>query len=35
VENLADAEIETGQTADGIESFDAGRTLRLGLIWRP
>ena len=35
VENLADAEVETGQTADGIESFDAGRTLRIGLIWRP
>ncbi len=35
VENLTDAAVETGQTADGIESFDAGRTVRFGLIWRP
>jgi len=35
VENLTDAAIETGQTADGIESFDASRALRIGLIWRP
>ncbi|MDO9223803.1 MAG: TonB-dependent receptor [Caulobacter sp.] len=35
VENLADAAIETGQTADGIESFDMPRTVRIGLIWRP
>ncbi len=34
-ENLSDAEVETGQTADGIESFDMPRTVRLGLIWRP
>lgn len=35
VENLADAEVETGQTADGIESYDMPRTVRIGLIWRP
>ncbi len=35
VENLSDARVETGQTADGIESFDMPRTIRLGLIWRP
>lgn len=34
-ENLADAAVETAQTADGIESFDQPRTVRLGLIWRP
>ncbi|MCF8506412.1 MAG: TonB-dependent receptor [Caulobacter sp.] len=34
-ENLSDAEVETGQTADGIESFDMPRTIRIGLIWRP
>jgi len=35
VENLSDADIETGQTADGIESFDMPRTIRIGLVWRP
>lgn len=35
VENLSDADIETGQTADGIESFDMPRTIRVGLVWRP
>lgn len=35
VENLTDADIETGQTADGTESFDMPRTARIGLIWRP
>jgi outer membrane receptor protein involved in Fe transport len=35
VENLSDAEVETGQTANGIESFDMPRTVRVGLIWRP
>ena len=35
VENVTDAAIETGQTADGIESFDAPRTVRFGLVWRP
>lgn len=34
-ENLFDAGIETAQTADGVESFDAPRTLRVGLILRP
>ncbi|MFZ5668103.1 MAG: TonB-dependent receptor [Pseudomonadota bacterium] len=35
IENLADAEVETGEPADGIESFDMPRTARVGLIWRP
>ncbi|HRD47828.1 MAG TPA: TonB-dependent receptor, partial [Caulobacter sp.] len=35
VENFADAEVETAQTGDGIESFDQPRTVRIGLIWRP
>ncbi|MDP1630491.1 MAG: TonB-dependent receptor [Caulobacter sp.] len=35
VDNLTDAAIETAQTGDGVESFDAPRTLRLGLVWRP
>lgn len=35
VDNLADARVETGQTADGIESFDQPRTVRIGLVWRP
>lgn len=34
-ENLTDAAVETAQTADGIESFDQPRTVRIGLIWRP
>jgi outer membrane receptor protein involved in Fe transport len=33
-ENLFDAGIETAETADGLESFDAPRTLRVGLILR-
>jgi len=35
VDNLTDAEVETGQTADGVESFDMPRTVRVGLVWRP
>lgn len=35
VDNLTDAMVETGETADGIESFDTPRTIRVGLIWRP
>lgn len=35
IDNLADARVETGQTADGVESFDSPRTVRVGLIWRP
>lgn len=35
VENLSDTDVETGQTADGTESFDMPRTIRVGLIWRP
>ena len=34
-ENLSDAEVETAQTVDGIESFDQPRTVRLGVVWRP
>ncbi len=34
-ENLTDAAVETAQTADGFESFDQPRTVRIGLIWRP
>jgi outer membrane receptor protein involved in Fe transport len=33
-ENLFDQKIETAETADGIESYDAPRTLRIGLILR-
>ena len=33
-DNLFDADIETAQTGDGIESFDAPRTLRAGLVLR-
>ncbi|MFZ4605486.1 MAG: TonB-dependent receptor [Caulobacter sp.] len=35
IENLADARVETGETADGVESFDSPRTVRIGLVWRP
>ncbi len=34
-ENLTDAAIETAQAFDGTESFDAPRTLRVGLVLRP
>ena len=34
VQNLADARIETGQTADGITSLSAPRTVRLGFALR-
>jgi len=34
-ENLTDAAIETGQTGDGIESWDQPRTVRVGVVWRP
>jgi hypothetical protein len=30
-ENLFDAEVEVGETADGVEQYGAPRTLRLGL----
>lgn len=33
-DNLFDAKIETAQTGDGVESFDAPRTLRAGLVLR-
>lgn len=33
-ENLLDAEIETAQTGDGLESYDQPRTLRVGLVLR-
>ncbi|MDP1737638.1 MAG: TonB-dependent receptor [Caulobacter sp.] len=35
IDNLTDAAVETGETANGIESFDMPRTVRIGLIWRP
>ena len=35
IENLADARVETGETADGVESFESPRTVRIGLVWRP
>ncbi|MDB5443180.1 MAG: TonB-dependent receptor, partial [Phenylobacterium sp.] len=34
VDNLADAEIDVGQTADGVTSFSAPRTLRVGFAYR-
>lgn len=34
LDNALDAEIETAETADGIESFGAPRALRLGLVLR-
>ncbi len=34
-ENLTDAAVETAQTADGFESFDQPRTVRIGIVWRP
>lgn len=33
-DNLFDAAIETAQTGDGVESYDAPRTLRVGLVLR-
>ncbi len=35
LDNVTDQAVETGQTADGIESFDAPRTLRIGLKFTP
>lgn len=32
--NLLDANIETGQTADGVQSFAPPRVMRAGLTWR-
>jgi outer membrane receptor protein involved in Fe transport len=34
VENLADNKIEVGETADGVESFAAPQTFRVGVTWR-
>jgi len=34
-DNLFDAAVETGETADGIESFAAPRTVRAGVRFRP
>ena len=34
VDNLADAEIDVGQTADGVTSFSAPRTVRVGFAFR-
>ncbi|ODT86578.1 TonB-dependent receptor [Phenylobacterium sp. SCN 70-31] len=33
-ENLFDAKLEVGETADGTESFAAPRTIRVGFAWR-
>lgn len=33
-ENLLDEELEVGETADGVESFSAPRTVRIGFAWR-
>lgn len=33
-ENLTDSDLEVGETADGVESFAAPRTLRLGFAYR-
>lgn len=35
LDNATDEAVETGQTADGIESFDAPRTLRVGIRLTP
>lgn len=35
LDNVTDEAVETGQTGDGIESFDAPRTLRIGLRLTP
>jgi len=35
LDNVTDEAVETGQTADGIESFDAPRGLRVGLKFTP
>ena len=34
VENLTDAKIEVGETADGVESYSAPQTFRIGFSWR-
>lgn len=33
-ENLADSKLEVGETADGVESYSAPRTLRIGFAFR-
>ena len=33
-DNLLDADIEVGETADGVESYAAPRTLRVGFTLR-
>lgn len=33
-ENLSDEELEVGETADGVESYSAPRTVRIGFAWR-
>lgn len=35
LDNATDTAVETAQTGDGIESYDAPRTFRLGVILRP
>jgi vitamin B12 transporter len=34
VENLADEKVEVGETADGVESFAAPQTFRVGVTYR-
>ena len=34
VENLADEKVEVGETADGVESFAAPQTFRIGFTYR-
>ncbi|MDQ0462685.1 outer membrane receptor protein involved in Fe transport [Caulobacter ginsengisoli] len=35
LDNATDTSVETAQTADGISSYDAPRTFRIGIVWRP
>lgn len=35
LDNATDARVETAETADGISSYDAPRTFRVGIVWRP
>jgi len=33
-ENIADSKLEVGETADGVESYSAPRTVRIGFAFR-
>jgi vitamin B12 transporter len=35
LDNATDVGVETAETADGISSYDAPRTFRVGVVWRP